>query len=105
MITKELFRNAKRTISKIKMLEVLETQVFSDQDFIRHIRETASKENIPEDVVETIIKHHIKTCSLEMIKKKKIHRRIVLFGFIHIDIVEPNYNEFSIYNNKKIEKK
>lgn len=76
-------------ISKEELMEVLEDQVFETFDFSRHMEELAQKENLPLEDVRKVVKHHLTEIAKEMVKVTKIKRRIVLFGFLYIDIMEP----------------
>lgn len=93
--------NEIKSLDKKQLVNMLQDEVFDDPDFIRHIKEVAEKEEVPLEVAETIIKKYITDCGKEMIKVKKHKRRIVLFGHLNIDIVEPKFNKFSIYFKKR----
>lgn len=90
-----------KNLTEEELLKVLEEEVFQDADFIRHIQEVSKNEQIPHDVVEEVIKHHITRIGKMMIKKTRHKRRITLFGFLNIDILEPTNNEHSIYYKQR----
>lgn len=98
---KKLNAHEIKGLTKQELLNVLEDEVFSDNDFKRHINETAIKENVSYDLAETVIKNYIISIGSEMIKIKKHRRRIVVFGFLNIDIIEPKFNKYSIYFKKR----
>lgn len=96
--------NSHSTLSKEEMDIVLNEHVFDDYNFKRHIQEVSIKLQIPEDVVESVIKHYLSFICYEMIKIRKIRRRIVIYGFFFLDILEPYYDVNSKYYWKFVKK-
>lgn len=98
--------NRLKNLTKKELSETLENDVFEQPEFKRHMKELAISENISEEEANKVIKHYLLTVGKEALRITKHRRRIVLFGFMHIDIQEIIYNEHSIYykyKNKKNE--
>lgn len=92
-------------ITKKDVLEKLEKDVFSDDIFKSHIKETSLKLNVPEEVVEKIVKHYITYFSLLMNTIVKHKRRFVVYCFFYIDIEDNYYKEGSKYSKEFLEQK
>lgn len=96
--------NSHSTFTKKKMSEVLEKDVFQDYNFKRHVKEVSLKLSIPEDVVESVIKHYFTFISYEMIRIRNVKRRIVIYGFFYLDVLEPYYDSASKYYWRFVQK-
>jgi activator of 2-hydroxyglutaryl-CoA dehydratase len=75
----------KRANRKTVALNELET-VFEKEDFKRQVMEVSQRENIPHDIVETVIKNYIQTVTKTMFIYKYSKKRITLYGFMNIEI-------------------
>lgn len=89
-----------KPLTKEKLTEILNDEVFINIDFNRHIRETAAKQNIEVETAETVIKHLLSSIGAELSTIKKHKRRFLIFTYIYLEIIENKYNIFSI-NFKK----
>ena len=88
------------SLPKDEMIKISEKDVFDDTDFIRQVEEVTLKLKLPKDVVESVIKSFIINIVIECCKVKKHLRRIKIYGYLHIDILELKYNPYSILNKK-----
>lgn len=88
---------ARRT-SQEKADRIITEQVFENERFKSNVRETAHKMKITEELAETIIKHHLSYLYGFMINPPKHRRKIILFGFFSLEIVNPLYNKYSYFN-------
>ena len=75
--------------------ELIDDEVFEHQDFKRHIKEVATKLDLPDDVVETVIQQFVTDVAMELRKVQKQIRRLIIPGWLHIDIVEPQHYKFN----------
>lgn len=91
-----------RKVSKQKADTIITEQVFDNDKFRAHVKETAIKMKIDEELAETIIKHHLSYLFGWLINPGKVRRRILLLGFFSIEVVNPLYNPHSIYNLEQV---
>lgn len=73
-------------VSKEQVLEMLDTEVFSDPDFKRHLLETSIKLGLSIDVVEHTVKHFIITMAKQMSLVTRYRRRLSIYAFCMIEI-------------------
>lgn len=96
-------KSDKYRISNERLLDIIDDEVFQHQDFQRHLKETAKKLDLPDDVVETVVKNFVLSFALEINKVKRIARRLIVPGWLHIDVVEPKFFKFN--QIEKVKKK
>lgn len=83
---------------------IFEKDVLETEAFKRHIKETALKMDISEELTRTVIEHHLRYLfdSMTFTPKRK---RILLYGFFKIDMSNLLINRYSKYSrtmSKKI---
>lgn len=74
--------------------------VFNESDFVRQVEEV--KQRLPHlepELVEQVIKFHIKKMSAEITKVRPWKRIVYIYGWARIDIWHMCYNPYSAYFN------
>ena len=91
----------KKKIEKEQVLEAFQRDVADNPRFVSHIQETAQKLQLPEEVVEAVVKHYLTYTMLILSKahKAKERTKVVLYGYFEVEFVNPLINEFSHYSN------
>ena len=82
----------RRKLTDSNYRKIIEDEVFDHQDFKRQIQETAHKLDLPEEVVEVVVKNYIwNFAKIVNTVRRKIPRRLHVPAWLHVDIVEPIY--------------
>ena len=80
--------------------------VFNENDFIRQVEEV--KQRLPDiepELIEEVLKFHIKKTSEEITKVRPWKRIIYIFSWARIDIWHMCFNPYSAYFNQSRTKK
>ena len=72
--------------SQRKHLDKLEKDVFQNNDFKRHIQETAIKLNLSPELIETVMKNYLTNAVLHIYVSLDMYKRIVVYHFIKLFI-------------------
>lgn len=76
--------------------------VFENNDFKRHLQEVKSKiKDFEDELIEEVIKFHIRQMALELIKIRPWKRTIYAHCWAKITVFPHIYNQYSIYYNHK----
>jgi len=91
----------KRNLTKEQMSVILENDVFTDHNYIRHIEQTAHDLGIPSEAVKEVITDYLKKVSFDMLKITTFPRRFSILGWVFIDILEEKYYEINNIKSKR----
>lgn len=100
-LLRKIWRYHFQEISNKELLEKLDDEVFTDQDFIRQVEEVSIKTNIPHEAVESVIKHYIIYVSKLLIKIQKVRLNIKIYGFFILKTNNVYYDPKSRYYYKR----
>lgn len=84
-----------KTRNQIRAAELeksIHAEVFENEDFNRHLQETATKLELPLDVVEAVMKNKILQMPKIIYSEKRLLKIITVFGFFKINIKPDKLN-------------
>lgn len=77
---------SKNKIREKRLADSIDKEVFQNEDFNRHVQETARILDLPEDAVGTVIKDFITQIRKLIYVRTRVKKRITVFGFFNIEI-------------------
>lgn len=95
-----LRKNLKEDVEKAFSKDVLE-----NHDFKRHIKETAVKLGLDEKIVFEVVEHYFKSIVMFFKVYPKERIRVVIYSFFYLEIINPVYNNYSIYGIAQLKKR
>lgn len=70
-----------KRLSKQEIVQMLEKEVFSTNQFSEHVKEVSFKTKIDEEIVRDILKHYFTSISIVMNTVRKVKTKINVYGF------------------------
>lgn len=102
---RRLYHTLKKKNSRQSMEEVFKADVLDNVTFQNHIKEVAAKLNIEEAIVHKVVTHYLRHILSMIINPPKHRRKILIYGFFYLEIINPLYNEYSYYSLSFIKKR
>ena len=90
-------RKLKYPEEKVKF--VFQKEVLENEDFKRHIEETAKKLEYSPEIVKAVVSHYFLSNLLKL-KTKTQRLRIVIYKFFYLEHINPLNNELSAYHRQ-----